>query len=33
MNIFIAIIGFIFIGYIIGNKEIQKVLFFKDEEK
>lgn len=29
----IAIIGFIMIGYILGNEKAQKIFFFKDEEK
>ena len=29
MNVFIAIIGFILIGYILGNEKAQKFLFFK----
>ena len=33
MNTFIAIIGLIFVGYVIGNKDIQKALFFEDQEK
>ena len=33
MNTFIAIIGFIFIGYVIGNKDIQKALFFEEDQE
>ena len=33
MNTFIAIVGFVFVGYVNGNKDIQKSLFFEDEEK
>lgn len=33
MNIFISIIGFIMVGYVIGNEKAQEILFFKDKEK
>lgn len=29
----IGIGGFIFVGYVLGNKDIQKALFFEDQEK
>lgn len=31
-TLFIAIIGFIGVGYLLGNKEMQRSLFPEDEE-
>lgn len=33
LHTLIGIVGFVFVGYVIGNKDIQKALFFEDHEK